>query len=326
MKHFHRDQLSPADQKIYQTIKQGLADFSPELVAAFPSGGLEAGERIMTAINSENPSLCFHGIDTRAACLMRSMTVYPQYAYTKGQAERLKSDMKNAVTKILSNVPAAATDYDKEKILHDYFVRNMTYSEACGFHEAHTVIGPLTKHTGVCEGFTKAMTLLLRKAGVPAAFVCGKSDFEDSGQGHSWNCVWIGGNPYHMDVTWDITLTPKGGPVRYDYFNLPDADINLDHSEYTAPACTERADNYFVREKLCAYGKPGLTALLEQMAARKPACFTFRLFSDKMGKVPDMDAIGKIIREELTKIKVSGYRVSVNQHQSVVMLMDVKYL
>ena len=45
---------------------------------------------------------------------------------------------------------------------------------------------------------------------------------------HAWNIVKIGGAYYHLDATFDNTLSHMG-PVRYDYFNLDDGKVFRDH-------------------------------------------------------------------------------------------------
>ena len=47
----------------------------------------------------------------------------------------------------------------------------------------------------------------------------------------------LDGRPYHLDVTWDINLSGVSG-IRYDYFNLADKEILLDHvPSMKYPAC-----------------------------------------------------------------------------------------
>ena len=45
---------------------------------------------------------------------------------------------------------------------------------------------------------------------------------------HAWNIVDIGGEPYQLDVTWDIGAV-KARKIIYDYFNLTDSLMNLEH-------------------------------------------------------------------------------------------------
>ena len=62
---------------------------------------------------------------------------------------------------------------------------------------------------------------------------------------HAWNIVQLGGQCYHLDATFDNSLS-KYGP-RYDYFNLDDTKIFRDHRPllYPAPPCTDGGQFYY---------------------------------------------------------------------------------
>ncbi len=119
----------------------------------------------------------------------------------------------------------------------------------------------------------------------------GKAALDGTVQGHLWNCVWIGGAPYHLDVTWDNTLTRQGGPIRYDYMNMTDAEVARDHFDYHAPACTERQWGYFIREGLQVSGKGGLNVLLKEAVSRGTKSLTFKILPGKTGYPPDLEPL-----------------------------------
>ena len=67
-----------------------------------------------------------------------------------------------------------------------------------------------------------------------------KSSLEKHGE-HGWNIVKVNGKPYHIDFTWDVANL-KNGIINYDYYNLPEEAILLDHSGFTGvPKCTSFA-------------------------------------------------------------------------------------
>ena len=62
---------------------------------------------------------------------------------------------------------------------------------------------------------------------------------------HAWNVVDIYGQYYHLDVTFNLTMTDAH--KRYDYFNLTDIDILKDHKmDDKLPPCMSTKSNYFV--------------------------------------------------------------------------------
>lgn len=65
---------------------------------------------------------------------------------------------------------------------------------------------------------------------------------------HTWNIVKIGGQYYHLDVTFDNTLgkhSLAGQELRYDYFNLEDKKIFRDHEPLIAPVLPVRMEITF---------------------------------------------------------------------------------
>lgn len=66
---------------------------------------------------------------------------------------------------------------------------------------------------------------------------------------HAWNVIRIDGKYYHLDVTFDNTLS-RDDAVRYDYVNLADKQIFRDHESviWKVPECTD-SDHFYYREK-----------------------------------------------------------------------------
>lgn len=66
---------------------------------------------------------------------------------------------------------------------------------------------------------------------------------------HAWNIVNIGEKPYHLDVTWDISF-PESTRIAYDYFNLSDDLMNLEHNpENVIPKCNKGSANQFIKSR-----------------------------------------------------------------------------
>ena len=339
MKKFYFGQLSSIEQEAYNELAGGFADFLPNIRTRPLPDGTDSALRVIEAVSRDNPGMCFLGLGgVRVAFTSRRASFLPEWLYTQDEARRFTSAMMSAADKILAGIPSGADEYAKEKHIHDHFVRHMLYrdcpeTDVRGQHAAHTAIGPLLRSTGVCEGFAKAMTLVLRRAGLQAMYVSGQSAFNlemggglaagaGSDTGHAWNCVLIGGKSYHMDVTWDNSLTEQDGPIRYDYFNMPEVDIALDHSEFTAPPCNDRDANYFFREGLCVAGKPSLAALLDRAKARKADFVTFKIMPGKTGYPSNVEAS---VRAAIGSSGIRGCGMFINPYQRAVMLHSISW-
>ena len=68
---------------------------------------------------------------------------------------------------------------------------------------------------------------------------------------HAWNVIKIGGQYYHLDATFDNTLS-KDDTIRYDYVNLSDKQIARDHEPviWKVPACPD-GDHFIIRKRSC---------------------------------------------------------------------------
>ena len=112
------------------------------------------------------------------------------------------------------------------------------------YPQAFSAYGALVKGKAVCEGYARAMQLLLDEAEIPATVVTG---FDENRQPHMWNLVTIDGRNYHLDVTWD----DSGDQIRHTYFNLTSRDIlqthSLDEENQGIDTCTATEANYFYR-------------------------------------------------------------------------------
>lgn len=105
------------------------------------------------------------------------------------------------VSEALTWIPSNATRFRIVQALHDYLVRNCVYDRSAvneAVSPSRTAYGALANGKAVCQGYSLAFKLLLRRAGVHAVYVG-----SDSMQ-HAWNMVQMENNAwYHVDVTWD---------------------------------------------------------------------------------------------------------------------------
>ena len=188
--------------------------------------------------------------------LFRSITsgqeVFVRLKYLVDSADSLSQMQKNfndQVDSILAQMPDSG-DFEKELFLHDYLIRQVEYSDAAAADSsgenafAFTAYGAIINKSAVCEGYARAMQLLLNKAGIGCYLITGKV----SGTDHMWNIVTIDGARYHLDATWNdsIKLT-QNQELSHLYFNVTDEAISADHTDFIPQGCDSKANNYFVR-------------------------------------------------------------------------------
>ncbi len=112
------------------------------------------------------------------------------------------------------------TDYEKEKYIHDLLGNKLTYEFADLNQSAYSAI---VNDATVCAGYSKGFQYLMQQLEVPTYTCVGWGGYSRSnGSMHGWNIIKLDSDYYNVDCTWD-----DDDPVRYDYFNLSDADNDL---------------------------------------------------------------------------------------------------
>ena len=174
------------------------------------------------------------------------------------------------VNEIVAGIPVHCTDdYQIALYLHDYLAQHVTYSLDGDHDSAYAAI---VHGKAACYGYSKAYQYLLTQAGVRARIIVGDSRDENGAlTGHAWNQVWIDGECYYTDVTWDDLEIG----VTHRYFLTDLEDISGDHIAedlFVLPECGHSLDFYSR-----SAGK-GVAALSETVSGVKAAEF-FRLVS-----------------------------------------------
>ncbi len=149
--------------------------------------------------------------------------------------ETTRSGQVAALNKRVEEIIAATdglTPPEKERYFHDYLCENVTYTND-GVNTRYTAFGALVNGKAVCEGYSRAMQLLCKTAGINCSLIKGIADE----QAHMWNVVEIYGEWYEVDVTWD-DLEEKG--TIYRYFNITTDKMSETHTRYDA--VTDKAD------------------------------------------------------------------------------------
>ena len=95
----------------------------------------------------------------------------------------------------------ATSAYDKIRTIYDYVATNIRYAAPANvdvplYHSAYSAI--ILKET-VCQGYAALLYYMLWRCEIPCRVIVGMG----SGGGHAWNTVWLRGQWYSLDATWD---------------------------------------------------------------------------------------------------------------------------
>ncbi|ADL51934.1 transglutaminase domain-containing protein [Clostridium cellulovorans] len=158
-----------------------------------------------------------------------SYKLYISYLYDIPTCKIMKQKLDAKVNYIKENyLDLVDSEVQKEYVIHDYLIENCTYdSQSVSSGNvpliSHTSYAALINGKAVCDGYSKAASLLFEKCGIESGII------ESAPMNHAWNIVKIEGVYYHLDVTWDDPV-PESNKNRYAYFNCSDNEMNKDHS------------------------------------------------------------------------------------------------
>ncbi len=178
-------------------------------------------------------------------------TFYLTFAMNAETRREAAAKLEAAVTAFLGTVPDGADEYATELHLHDKLVRYVEYdhtaaesTESNTMHAAFSAYGALVEGRAVCEGYSRAMQLLLHRSDIPCTLVSGTAD----GAAHMWNVASIDGLNYHLDPTWN----DAGNRLQHTFFNLHTEAILKTHTmgedNLGVDTCTATEANFYLKE------------------------------------------------------------------------------
>lgn len=204
------------------------------------------------ALSYDNPDLLC--MTNESQIVVRGAKAYfiPQYYTDAESCEAQRQALTVAADAILLGVRADMDDYEKELYFHDRICENTEYTPNDSQAVGYSAYDALVQGRAVCEGYARAMQLLLNRAEIPNYLVTGiGTQTEGTSEGHMWNVVTVLGENYYLDVTWDDMDKNHDNRYSHTYFNVTSADIAKNHFDIQPESsCTATACNYFVRQNL----------------------------------------------------------------------------
>lgn len=216
-----KSQLSISDYELFMFLKKSFADFEEIIKITDMNITEEELSRVYNLyLNNEL------GITLTKSIRYKVQNgyireIYPEYAYSKNNLNRLNYDVTDQVAKVKQVITnEGSTDYEIVKQIHDYIIRHCAYEKGSN---ANDLYGVLFTRKAVCEGYAKAFSYFCNEYDIESIIVTGKT-IDDN---HMWNKVKIDNVWYNIDLTWD----DADNVLSYDYFLVSDGVIAKTHSE-----------------------------------------------------------------------------------------------
>lgn len=120
------------------------------------------------------------------------------------------------------------SDFNKIIYVHDHLVKDFEYDNSLTKYTAYEI---LTTGSGVCSAYSQAFKLYMDVLCIPCEYA------ESPKMDHAWNMVYLEGNWYHMDVTWDDPLPDTPNSIHWNINTLlNDEEIQKQaHYDWTSP-------------------------------------------------------------------------------------------
>ncbi len=250
------DALSPYLQEQYRHIldtllahsgDETIIDNEPGLTIVFPTpiNSHADAESLYFAVYNDHPELFY--LTGRSSCVLQngrciSLTIYYSMSLIDRQNAAL---IMNREVAQLVNECEGLSEFETELYLHDTLLERCTYNEAAAesggdsaLHIANSSpFSAIYQGEAICGGYTRAMQLLLNRAGIQSTAVYGED--------HVWNMVWIDGKPYHLDATWNDA---ESDLITHHFFNVTYEDMlhtrKIDTQGFRMPHATAIDANY----------------------------------------------------------------------------------
>ena len=218
------------------TVREGDAQLSPDELAM-----------VLDVYLRDHPEVFWfgnrYGYSTSGGNVVRFV---PTYSYTGETLAQMRQALENQVKIFTTGINKGMSDYEKELFVHEALADYITYGYSSDQSLAHTAYGGLVNGMAVCDGYAKALQLVLHALGM-RSFIAEGYSLDPNGKtvAHAWNYVEIDGNFYHVDLTWD----DQGDETFHAYLNVCGVHILEDHyitpTAYPLPVCDKEENFYF---------------------------------------------------------------------------------
>ncbi len=249
------------EETLYDRILSSLESYETELVLTGydPEDIAAAYDRVI----AEHPEIFWATSGYKWSSVTSGSTVTVTFTPTLSgdtaeQTAAKKAQLDSVVSQVLAQISQTASDYEKALYIHDYLVSAVDYDQqeaaliSSGYYQnavpdCVTAYGALVNGSAVCSGYAKAFQLLAKELGLECIRVSGVGL---GGGAHEWNAVALGGDWYHVDVTWDdpIYAGLSTSVLSHEFFGITTAELLLTHTiddGQDIPDCTAVTYDYF---------------------------------------------------------------------------------
>lgn len=309
--------------------KSGLYSITPITVKNSKLSPLQI-KKVLYAIQNDNPDIFWIASSFSYQYSGNNTVLKLNSIFSHNNQQKAIKKLSKKVASILSGISSDSSAYQKELYVHNYIVKNCKYSYQKDNQKIYTSYGCLVENKAVCEGYAKATQLLLNTLGIGCDTITGYKGKE----AHMWNIVKIKDRWYHLDVTWDSS----GNLGRYNYFNLDDKTIKVDHTindnisalknltdnkryNFNLPKCSSMVENYYTKNavKIDKLDTNAIIKKLVDLSAKKKKYLYIKItknYGDIKNQLLTQKQIFKCIKNannQVSKNKISTSKLNYSE-------------
>ena len=232
--------LNIKQKKIYKQVYANALKYKKEFKPVAKITSTELSD-VIYAVNYDHPELFY--LDTTYGYKYTSNYICVQIVLNYNEAikniEINKKTFDNEVNKIVREANKYKTNYEKEKYVHDYLVKNTDYELNSKLNQS--AYSAIVNKKSVCSGYARSFQLIMTKLEIPTYYITGTSN---SGP-HAWNLISLSDGFYNIDVTFDDTT------MSHKYFNMESNEFDKNHKRDTISTKIEYGNG----EKFLGYRK-----------------------------------------------------------------------
>ena len=201
------------------------------------------------------------------------------------------------------------SDFEKEMQIIKYLVATAVYADEEEYsmspfiNDNYKAYGALINHRATCSGYAKAFDLLAKKCGLSSAIVTGTARNSSGIEApHAWNQIYLDGDWYNVDVTWEDPKTNVEvgfNQLFNNYINCTDAEFAKDHVRDNGNVCNASK-----------YGKKTVAAYLNTGVVDTNA---------------NLDATRKLYEAQIAEYTLVGNETAAKSTYEKLLLLGAKY-
>lgn len=211
--------LNSREKRVYKQVYANAEKLNKSFIPVV-SINTDELSNVIYAINYDHPELFY--LDTSYSYKYtdgnKCAQIILNYNETADNINVAKNAFDNAVNTIVKGASKYKSNYEKEKYVHDYLVKNVDYNLDSKLNQS--AYSALVYKESVCSGYAKSFQYIMTELRIPVYYVTGTS----SEGPHAWNIVSLSDGFYNIDVTFDDTT------MSHKYFNLSSDEFDKNHN------------------------------------------------------------------------------------------------